>query len=163
MNFNDTWRDRQLNNFEKLTANSVVLQQEQVMLNFVTKFPQARWRWIAPLTQFYHICQNQIQIVEDNYDAVILFGPAISNIGTATLVERILNFTAGVKYAYVAINRYLITSHTLNINLPESIEESIDCVIEQAHPEFRRLARFDNVDGNHMIFAHPMDCFGLCK
>lgn len=163
MNYHDIWRDRQINGFENLAASNVVLEQEQVMLNFVTKFKQARWRWIAPKTQFFQICQQHIQITECDSNAVVVFGPELSDIDTVTLVNRIKNFTEGVDYAYVAINRYSITRNTLNIDLPDSIEQTMDSIVALANPKFARLASFENVDGNHMVFSHPMDCFGLCK
>lgn len=163
MNYHDTWRDRQINNFKNLTAGNVLLKQEKIMLDFVTKFTQARWRWVAPETEFFKICQQHIQITDSNSNAVVVFGPELSDIDTATLVNRIRNFTDDVDYAYIAINRYSITRNTLNIDLPDSIEQSLDSLVTLANPNFSRLASFENVDGNHMVFSHPMDCFGLCK
>ena len=163
MNLHDTWRDRQINGFENLTADTVLLEQEQVMLNFVTQFDQVCWRWVAPKTQFFQICQQHIQITDCDSNGIVVFGPALSDIDTATLVDRIQKFTDDVDYAYIAINRYSITRNTLNIDLPDSIEQTIDSIVALANPRFSRLASFENVDGNHMVFSHPMDCFGLCK
>ena len=82
---------------------------------------------------------------------------------TKNLIIKIREITQDVSYAYVAINRYEITLHDLDFELPNSIEDSLDTVMKYCDTQFERLHTFDQVDGNHMVAAHPMDCYGLCK
>jgi hypothetical protein len=82
---------------------------------------------------------------------------------TQDLVNTITQLTANCNHAYVAINRYEVVQHDLNIELPDSIDSSLDAIMQYCDPKFKRLHIFDQVDGNHMVQAHPMDCYGLCK
>lgn len=158
------WRDQQINGFLNLDNKEVVLEQEQLMLDFVRQFPEVRWLWQSPKSpksQFYNLCARQIQITSDYYNGIILFG--LPNMDSASLVRCITKAISDVDYAYVAINRYKIDSHNLDFDLPDSIDESIDLIMQHCDHRFRRLKTFSEVDGNHMVFAHPMDCYGLCK
>jgi len=156
-----TWRDRQINGFLNLKHDTVMLEQEQIMLNFVEQFPNVYWKWQAPASQFYNLCVKKIQISSDSYNGVILFG--LPQQDSKNLVKHIKQAIEHVDYAYVAINRYQVDMHTLDFMLPDSIDQSIDMIMQHCDFRFRRLITFDNVDGNHMVFAHPMDCYGLCK
>jgi hypothetical protein len=157
------WRDQQLNGFKSFSNSYPILEQELVMLNFVKTYPNIAWRWEAPDTKFKKICQDHITINNDKYEGVILFGPMLLQKNTQALVNTIRSLTSQSSYAYVAINRYEITSNNLDISLPDSIDNSLDTVIHYCNPKFKRLHTFDHVDGNHMVAAHPMDCYGLCK
>jgi hypothetical protein len=159
----EKWRDTQIDSFTNLTGQTVILEQELVMLNFVTQFADARWTWLAPHNKFYDICKQHINIVDHDHSAVIAFVPAISGINPFELVQKITDLTLTVKYAYIAVNRYFIKSTAPDCNLPDSIEDSLDILLSRCNPNFKRLANFKEVDGNHMVFAHPMDCYGLCK
>ena len=53
--------------------------------------------------------------------------------------------------------------HNIDFELPDSMEQSLDLIMEYCDPRFKRLHTFDKIDGNHMAYAHPMDCYGLCK
>jgi hypothetical protein len=155
------WRDQQISGFIDLQHQEIILEQEKIMLNFVEQFQQARWAWQAPLSKFYDICAKKIQIVGNNHNAVILFG--MGECSSGTLVEIIKQAVAQVDYAYVGINRYQIKTHNFDIDLEDSIEDSIDAIVKHCDPRFKRLATFSEVDGNHMVFSHPMDCYGLCR
>jgi hypothetical protein len=155
------WRDQQLGAFKQLGGTEVVLQQEQLMLDFVTSISGTVWRWHAPNSKFRDLCAKKICLSESNYNGLIFFG--MPSCDSKTLIETISRLIDKVDYAYVAINRYLVTEHTLSIDLPDNIEQSIDCLVKYCHPKFQRLHSFSEVDGNHMVYSHPMDCYGLCK
>ena len=98
-----------------------------------------------------------------DYKGIIIFDKTISNVSTSKLVTIISNLIQPVDYAYVAINRYQLTCHDLPFDLPDSIADSLDTIMNYCHPKFQRLHSFNEVDGDHMVGAHPMDCYGLCK
>lgn len=155
------WRDQQLNSFLNLKNQPVILKQEKVMLAFVEQFPDVIWKWQAPKSQFYNLCSKKIRLSDRDYDGLILFGLPL--LDTKNLVEQIKVMIQPVKYAYVAINRYMISTHNLELELPDDIGESIDVIMQHLDSRFCRLAKFDEVDGNHLVFSHPMDCYRLCK
>ena len=156
------WRDQQLGGFAGATSTDI-LAQEQVMLNFVKKHSNICWKWLGNDTNFKRICQQQFCIDTINAQGVILFGKRLNQMTTKNLIIKIREITQDVSYAYVAINRYEITLHDLDFELPNSIEDSLDTVMKYCDTQFERLHTFDQVDGNHMVAAHPMDCYGLCK
>tara|TARA_R110000868_G_C10933284_1_gene766527 strand:- start:2358 stop:2852 length:495 start_codon:yes stop_codon:yes gene_type:complete len=157
------WRDQQLNGFKNLTGTRTILEQESVMLNFVKTCTDVAWRWAAPDTKFKKICQEHIVVNDIEYTGVIIFGPVLSHHTTQSLVNTIQQLTSECEYAYVAINRYEVVHHDLNITLPNEIAASLDTIMHYCNNKFKRLYTFDHVDGNHMVAAHPMDCYGLCK
>jgi hypothetical protein len=157
------WRDQQLNGFKNLAGRCTILEQESVMLNFVKTCTDVVWRWAAPDTKFKKICQEHIMINNDEYDGVIIFGTVLLKQTTQSLVNTIQQLTSECRYAYVAINRYEVIQHDLNILLPDSINDSLDTIMHHCNNKFKRLHTFDQVDGNHMVAAHPMDCYGLCR
>ena len=159
----DTWRDRQVLSFCDYKQD-VVLAQEKVMLDFVSQFPDVHWSWRAEKGLFYDICRKQVTIDKQaNSNGVIVFGNGIAVTSTGTLVRRIRNLVQNISVAYVGINRFAISEHNLDFKLPDSIEQSLDLIMKYCNPGFKRLHTFDRVDGDHMIFAHPMDCYGLCR
>jgi len=158
------WRDQQLNGFRLFSNLYPILEQELVMLNFVKTCPDVAWRWEAPETKFKKICQEHIVINNTKYDGIILFGTKLlQQTTTQLLVNTIRKLTSNCNCAYVAINRYEVIQHTLNIDLPDNITDSLDTIMHHCNPKFKRLHVFDQVDGNHMVAAHPMDCYGLCE
>jgi hypothetical protein len=157
------WRDYQLNGFKTLAGCDLMLEQELTMLNFVKRFSDVTWCWIAPDTKFKKICQQHISIDNTKYNGVILFGTALPQKTTQSLVNTIQELTKKCDYAYVGINRYTVIQHNLDIALPDSINDSLDTIMHYCNSKFKRLHTFDQVDGNHMVAAHPMDCYGLCK
>lgn len=159
----DLWRDQQLNGFKNLSGTEPVLEQELVMLNFVKTYSDAVWRWVAPNSKFKEICQKNISINNTDYNGIIIFGPPLDQKTTQSLVNSIKQLTNECDYAYVAINRYKVIRHDLNIALPDKIDSSLDVIMNYCNVKFKRLHTFDQVDGNHMVAAHPMDCYGLCK
>ena len=158
----DRWRDQQLFGFNLSTKNAV-LAQEQVMLNFVTRFPGVAWKWLGNNTNFKNICSQYINIVDESARGVIIFGQSIGRLTSNELTNRLTKLLENFDYAYVGINRYELFMHDLNFDLPDSIEESLDKIMHHCNARFQRLHTFDQVDGNHMVAAHPMDCYGLCK
>lgn len=156
------WRDQQLNSFAKTTDN-VILEQEQVMLDFVTSVPNITWRWLGNNTKFKNFCQTKIKLSDSNYQGVIIFGGLLNNMTSNKLIANVKRLVGNLDYAYVGINRYEVGEHDVDIDLPDTIEDSLDLIMKQCHPGFFRLHTFKHVDGNHMIAAHPMDCYGLCK
>ena len=159
----DTWRDRQVLSFCDYKQDAV-LAQEKVMLDFVSQFPDVHWSWRAEKGLFYDICKEQVNIdKQDNSNGVIVFGNGIALTSTGTLVRRIRNLVQNISVAYVGINRFAISEHNLDFKLPDSIEQSLDLIMKYCNPGFKRLHTFDRVDGDHMIFAHPMDSYGLCR
>lgn len=160
INYN-RWRDQQLSGFASIFKQPVLLEQESRMLEFVQSCPDVVWRWIAPITEFRAICQDHVCLGSGT--GVIVFGPILDNLTTGQLIRRVQELTAGQDHAYVAVNRYEVTEHDLSFDLPDSIELSLDMVMQQANPGFRRLHTYPAVDGEHMVAAHPMDCYVLCK
>lgn len=159
----NTWRDQQLKNFAGVGAD-VILEQEQVMLDFVSQYPDVRWKWMGDHSSFYNICNQHISITDNEHTGIILFNSGLFGKSSGELVEYIRDQTKNVDYAYVGINRYTILGgHDIDIPLPDDIGESIDCIMHYCDPKFKRLYRFNDVDGNHMVAVHPMDCYGLCR
>lgn len=157
-----SWRDQQLNGF-KVASKNTLLEQEQVMLDFVTKFPKVKWRWLGNNDNFRTICENIIVLDDKDYQGVILFGGKLYGLTTSRLVNIVRATIDNVNFAYVGFNRYGITKHDIDLDLPDSLEESLDVVMNYCDPMFKRLHSFAHVDGNHMVAAHPRDCYGLCR
>lgn len=155
------WRDQQLNSVTSFDSDEIVLEQEMLLLDFVTDKQNVVWRWHAPDSKFKKICAKRIRLSDTDYNGVIFFG--FPNCNTETLIRAIRLAIESVDFAYVGINRYQVRTHNLPIDLPDSIEQSLDCLLEHCHPKFKRLHTFPEVDGNHLVFSHPMDCYGLCK
>jgi hypothetical protein len=160
---NKSWRDRQLDGFNHASKN-VILEQEKVMLDFVTKFSGIKWRWLGNNDNFHKICNDIIVLDDKNYQGVIFFsGKKMFGKTTSELVDMIRATIHDVTFAYVGINRYEITKHDIDLALPDGIEQSLDAIMNYCDPRFKRLHSFEHVDGNHMVGAHPRDCYGLCK
>jgi hypothetical protein len=158
----DRWRDQQMHSFS--TEHNAILPQEKVLLDFIKLCPDSTWNWAGPDTSFKKICNQYASITMDhNANGIILFGPQLNLKTTAELVNLISNAINNKKYAYVGINRYEIIKHDLVFDLPDSITSSIDLIMSHCDSKFVRLHTFDQVDGNHMVAAHPMDCYGLCR
>lgn len=159
-----TWRDRQVLSFNEYKQDAI-LEQEKVMLDFVSQFPDVHWAWRAEKGLFYNICRKHVKVDQQvNHNGVIVFGNSIAKItSTEMLVRKIRNLVQNISVAYVGINRFAISEHNLDFELPDSIEQSLDLIMKYCDPGFKRLHTFDRVDGDHMVFAHPMDCYGLCR
>jgi hypothetical protein len=157
------WRDRQLSSFNKFSQNTLILKQEQLMLDFISSCGDIGWRWHGDNNQFRNICEENHTICTTEYQGIIIFGIVLNGHSTRSLITHIRNLIENVNYAYVGINRYTLTKHDLPIELPDKIDDSLDTIMTYCHPKFQRLYTFPEVDGNHMIAAHPMDCYGLCK
>jgi hypothetical protein len=158
----DRWRDQQLGGFVGVTTNAI-LAQEQVMLNFVKIQGPVNWKWLGNNTEFKNICQQQIAISDNDARGVIFFGKRLDHLTTTELINLVTKIIQDFDYAYVAINRYEVIRHDFELELPDSIEASLDAIMKQCDPRFIRLHTFEHVDGNHLVAAHPMDCYGLCK
>jgi hypothetical protein len=157
------WRDQQINGFLD-SEPGAVLAQEQVMLDFVGKFPNVSWRWKAEKGSFYDMCCRKFNIDNDvNYDGIITFGSILGALSTRIMVAKITNLVSNVKVAYVGFNRYNIDKHDMDLPLPDSLAESCDAIMKHCDTRFKRLHTFDKIDGDHFVGAHPMDCYGLCK
>lgn len=157
------WRDQQIGSFIGYDHNQVLLAQEKVMLDFVCQFPQVRWLWLGDDNNFKTICSQLVQIATTDCAGAIIYGNRLHRLCAKDLIEIVKQLTAGKDYVYLGINRYEIIGHDFAQDLPDSIEDAIDCIVTKIHGNFRRLAKFPQVDGKHMVFAHPMDCYGLCK
>jgi len=156
------WRDQQLSGF-KSASKDAILEQEKVMLNFVTQFPNIKWQWLGNQTNFLKICKQYITIDNNDYQGIILFNNSTGGLSTSRLVKRIQEAICNVDFAYVGINRYLLTEHDIDIELPDALDESLDVIMNYCDPAFKRLHTFKEVDANHMVAAHPRDCYGLCR
>lgn len=158
----DRWRDQQLSGF--LSAKPTdILAQEQVMLDFVKSHGNVCWKWLGNNTNFKSICQQKFCISETDAQGVILFGKQLHQMTTKNLITKIRTTIQDFDYAYVAVNRYEVIAHDLDFELPDRIEDSLDTVMHYCDGRFSRLHTFEQVDGNHLVAAHPMDCYGLCK
>jgi hypothetical protein len=160
INYN-RWRDQQLSGFSSIFKQPVLLEQESQMLKFVKSCPDVVWRWIAPMNGFRTLVQDHVRLGSGT--GVVVFGPILDNLTTGQLVHRVQELTAGMDYAYIAINRYEVIEHDMPFDLPNSIEDSLDRIMHLANSNFRRLHTYPEVDGEHMVAAHPMDCYILCK
>jgi hypothetical protein len=159
------WRDQQIGSFSGHDNKQTLLAQEKVMLDFICQFPHVRWCWAGDNNNFKLICADLVQIATktDECDGIILYGNLLHGLMVKDFVAKVKKLIFGKQYVYLGVNRYEIIGHDFARYLPESIEDSIDFIVKNINPDFRRLARFPQVDGNHMVFAHPMDCFGICK
>ena len=158
----DRWRDQQLAGFSSTTYNDI-LAQEKVMLDFVKSHKNVCWKWLGNNTKFKTICQQEFCIDDAHAQGVIVFGKVLNQLTTKTLIARVKDLVQGFDYAYVAVNRYEIVLHNIDLALPDRIEDSLDTIMKHCDTRFNRLHTFDQVDGNHMVGAHAMDCYGLCK
>jgi len=158
----DHWRDQQLGGFADVNPNAI-LAQEQTMLNFVKMQGLVNWKWLGNNTKFKNICQQQITISDNDARGVILFGKRLHHLTTTQLINQVTKIIQDFDYAYVGINRYEVVLHDFALELPDSIEDSLDAIMKQCNPLLNRLNTFEQVDGNHFVAAHPMDCYGLCK
>jgi hypothetical protein len=152
------WRDRQINGFNMVPYN-VVLEQEQVMLDFIEKTGIKQWQWLSEDTNFKKIFQTKYSI-SASAPGVIIFGNCLRDLSSAELIQFIRNQISGKSAAYVALNRYLIQCHNLPFVLDDKLETSLDQIMSYCDQRLTRLHSFDQVDGNHMIAAHPLDCYG---
>ena len=158
------WRDQQLGGFASLnTTSHIILQQEQVMLDFLATCPDINWCWQSDESKFKQICSELYTLNDNNYTGIILFGNSLMHLTTSQLISKIKTIVNNVDYAYIGINRFQLGEYDLGISLPEDIGDSIDIIMKLIHPKFKRLFTHPDVDGNHMVAAHPMDCYGLCK
>ena len=155
------WRDQQLSGFSSIFKQPVLLEQESRMLEFVRSCPGVQWLWQAPDTQFKQTVQEHASLGPGT--GIIVFGPVLDNLTTGQLIQQVGQLVANYSHAYVAVNRYEVTRHDWLFELPDSIEHSLDQVMTRADARFRRLYTYDHVDGEHMVAAHPMDCYVICK
>jgi hypothetical protein len=158
----DRWRDQQLAGFLGTTDRDI-LAQEKVMLDFVKSHKDICWKWLGNNTNFKTICQQEFCIDDSNAQGVIVFGKQLHQMTTKNLITKLREIIQGFEYAYVAVNRYEVISHDFDLELPDTIEGSLDAVMKHCDSRFNRLYTFAQVDGNHMVAAHPMDCYGLCR
>lgn len=158
------WRDQQLGGLvSNDTTSHIILQQEKTMLDFLANCPTIKWNWQGDDTKFKQICSKLHNLDNVDYQGVILFGESLTKLTTSQLVSKVKTIIDNVDYAYVGINRFELIAHDLPISLPDDIEHSIDIIMNLIHPKFKRLRSYPEVDGNHMVAAHPMDCYQLCK
>jgi hypothetical protein len=158
----DRWRDQQLAGFLGTTDRDI-LAQEKVMLDFVKSHKDICWKWLGNNTNFKTICQQEFCIDDSNAQGVIVFGKQLHQMTTKNMITKLREIIQGFEYAYVAVNRYEVISHDFDLELPDTIEGSLDAVMKHCDSRFNRLYTFAQVDGNHMVAAHPMDCYGLCR
>lgn len=157
------WRDQQINSFNGYDKRQTILAQEKVMLDFVCQFPHVRWYWAGDNNNFKLICADSIQIDTVDCNGIIIYGNVLHQLKVKDVIEKVKQLIVDKEYVYLGINRYETISDDFILDLPDSIEDSIDFIVREINTNFRRLESFPQVDGNHMVFAHPMDCFGLCK
>ena len=161
-NITSRWRDRQIQGLK--FDDQVILRQEKVMLDFIKSCPNyTRWKWRGNDSNFKSICQRQFILDDVNYDGIILFGSIFYSLTTSQLVDTIRQVTDSVDFAYIGINRYELSSHDIDIDLPNDLGDSLDLIMQYCDSNIKRLYNFDTVDGNHMVAAHPMDCYSLCR
>jgi hypothetical protein len=158
-----SWRDRQISSFKLDQKNFVILQQEKIMLDFMESCGQTTWKWMGDSNTFAKFCHSVHDFSDKDYQGIIIFGSIFFGKPTSYICQTIKDHITNVKHVYCAVNRYLISEHDMTFELPDSIEASMDCIIKHCHPNFKRLHTFAEADGNHMIAAHPLDCYGLCK
>lgn len=158
-----SWRDRQISAFNHDPKKITILQQEKVMLDFMDSCGQISWKWLGDSNSLADFCHANYNITNKMPQGVVIFGKIFYNKTTSYICQTIKKYMSNVDYVYCAINRYEIARHDLDFDLPDSIEDSLDCIVRHCHPGFKRLFRFPEVDGNHMVASHPLDCFGLCK
>ena len=161
-NITSRWRDHQIKGLK--FDDQVILRQEKVMLDFIKSCPNyTRWKWQRNDSNFKSICQHEFILDDVNYNGIILFGSIFYSLTTGQLVDTIRQMTDSVDFAYIGINRYQLSSHDLDINLPNDLGDSLDLIMQYCDNNIKRLYNFDAVDGNHMVAAHPMDCYSLCR
>lgn len=158
----DIWRDQQLNSFSKIST-APILEQELAMLTYVKSISNIKWRWYGNNSSFKRVCESVVSLSDTDYQGVIVFGEILNGMSTSALIERIKQLIGDVEYAYVGINRYEVLYNDIAIELPETIVDSLDLVMKYCDSRFKRLRTFNEVDGNHMVAVHPMDCYILCK
>lgn len=158
------WRDQQLQGLSCVFNQPPVLAQERVMLDFVLGQPCDQWRWFGTHNSFKDLVAQLVTLTDSaQAPGVIVFGMVLECARLSQFRQRIHSLIDQVDFAYVAVNRYTIIHNDMAMDLPDSMEQSLDLIMTSIDPRFRRLATFDQVDGAHMVAAHGMDCYGLCK
>jgi hypothetical protein len=157
------WRAQQFSGIGLSGRSPIILQQEKIMLDFLLKFPEITWKWAGDESSFKEICKNYLSLDNHVYTGIIIFGGILSHLSTPQLIEKIQSNIQSLEYAYIGINRYEIVNKTTDSNLPDSIDDSLDYILQSINPKIKRLHTFDKVTGDQMVGVHPMDCYGLCK
>lgn len=68
--------------------------------------------------------------------------------------------TDDIKAAYIAINRFEISAvNDLALTYPDSIEASLDLIMNCCTKNLRRLYKPKQVDGHHFVGVHGLDVF----
>jgi hypothetical protein len=155
-----SWRDTQL-------KSTQFLKQELPLIEFLSKIDTKGILWLGNKDGLYAHLSNYYPMVETAADTCVLYGNRLLNKNIIELQDILVGILADmqIKCIYVGINRYALTSTALydNTALPDSIEESLDMVMKQCHPGFKRIEVYEQVDGNHFVYSHPMDNYTLCR
>lgn len=157
-----SWRDRQIHGFN-LQQIPTILAQEKIMLDFMDSCGPITWQWHGDNNNLKNICSKHYTIACDGCQGIVIFGSILYGKSTADFCSYIQDLICDFDCVYLGVNRYTFSCHDLPFELPDLIEHSLDKIVNHCDPKFQRLYTFPEVDGNHMVAAHPLDCYGLCK
>lgn len=148
------WRNKQI--------STGLLWQDMVCLDFIAQpqYQNLSWRWLGRKDNFYHHCSQILELSHDNYTGLIMINrPSyVTPRAFVDMLDRRLH--DDVKCAYVAVNRFMLRANNdLDLDYPDSLEESIDLIMSQCKKKFRRLYSPLDVDGKHFVAVHGLDVF----
>ena len=152
------WRNKQLSSF----GNNNILLQELVLIDFLKNSNSKNIKWLGDNNGLFELIKENYTITEidEEADTCVIFGDILMN-KTLNTVSFIIQKRLCIKNLYVGINRFTIEKNDYNLNLPDSLEETITEAILKCNQNFRRLANFESISGSNFVFAHPMDLYGL--
>ena len=150
MSLHNYWRNKQL--------GTEVLFSEQICLDFLSRHKDLSWRWVGPKNSFYDLCCEQFTISDHGQGVVIINTPF--QVTPGEFVKKINQEIGGASAVYLAINRYeFVPVNDLAIDYPDSISDSIDCIVQHLNIPFTRVPVDAEVDGAHFVGVHGLDIF----
>lgn len=151
MNINNRWRNKQL--------GTNILQQEALCYKFLNQHNSLTWAWHGTRGNFYNFCQQQFNFSENATGLVIINLPVRAT--PREFVEEIDSLiTESTQAVYLAVNRFEFkSSNDLGIQYPDSLEQSIDLIVQHCCVPFQRINHSTPVDGHHFVGAHGLDIF----
>lgn len=151
MGINNHWRNKQL--------GQNLLWQELQCLNFVQQHPNIEWRWYGLKGYFFEVCNKLCTTSNQGQGAIIINFPM--RVSVNNFIHTISNLIKeDIAVAYLAVNRYeFLPSDSCDFDFPDSLQETMDVIVNKCNPNFRRLYQPNQVDGKHFVGVHGLDVF----
>lgn len=155
MSIHNYWRNKQL--------GQNLAQQEIICFEWLKQQTGIQWQWYGHPGYFQNYCRERLDFSQPATGLVIVNYPLHAT--PAKFVDTINRLvTDRVQAVYLAINRFEFNSkNDLNLDWPDSMEQSIDLIVAQCKIPLRRLQTFAEVDALHFVGIHGLDIFVYAK